>query len=157
MRIGHGFDVHAFTTGDHLWLGGVRIEHTHAVRAHSDGDVVLHALMDALLGAIAYGDIGQHFPDTEARFRDVPSSELLAQVLAFVQARHLHLSNLDVTVICETPPIAPHRSAIIASLSQQLSLDVGCIGFKATTHEGIGALGRGEGIAAHVGVLLDDD
>ncbi len=156
MRIGHGYDIHAFTAGDGLWLGGVRIEHDQGVAAHSDGDVVLHALMDALLGAAGLGDIGQHFPDSDERYRDAASGELLQDVLQKIRARGFHVINVDVTVIAQAPRLGPHRAAILRSMAQLLQLEAGQVNLKATTHEGLGALGRGEGIAVHAVALLGD-
>ncbi len=156
MRIGHGYDVHAFTAGDGLWLGGVRIEHNQGVTAHSDGDVVLHALMDALLGAAGLGDIGQHFPDHDARYRDAASGDLLQDVLQKIRAQGLGVVNVDITVIAQAPRLGPHREAMIRSMAQLLQLDENRVNLKATTHEGLGALGRGEGIAAHAVALLED-
>ena len=155
MRIGHGYDIHAFAAGDGLWLGGVRIEHDQGVAAHSDGDVVLHALMDALLGAAGQGDIGQHFPDSDARYRDASGRDLLQEVLQKVRAQSLRVVNVDVTVIAQAPRLAPHRAAMVRSMAQLLGLGEGRVNLKATTHEGLGALGRGEGIAAHAVVLLE--
>ncbi len=156
MRIGHGYDVHAFTDGDGLWLGGVRIEHDQGVAAHSDGDVVLHALMDALLGAAGLGDIGQHFPNSDARYRDAASGDLLQDVLQKIQSQNLRVVNVDVTVIAQAPQLGPHREAMVRSMAQLLQLDEGRVNLKATTHEGLGALGRGEGIAVHAVALLED-
>ena len=156
MRIGHGYDVHAFAAGDGLWLGGVRIEHDQGVAAHSDGDVVLHALMDALLGAAGLGDIGQHFPDDEDRWRDAASGDLLQDVLQKLEARNLRVVNVDVTVIAQAPRLGPHREAMLRSMARLLQLDEGRVNLKATTHEGLGALGKGEGIAAHAVALLED-
>ena len=156
MRIGHGYDVHAFTAGDGLWLGGVRIQHNRGVAAHSDGDVVLHALMDALLGAAGLGDIGQHFPDHDARYRGAASGDLLQDVLRKIQARNLRVANVDVTVIAQAPRLGTHREAMVRSMAKLLQLDESQVNLKATTHEGLGALGRGEGIAAHAVALLVD-
>ncbi|MCY4610274.1 MAG: 2-C-methyl-D-erythritol 2,4-cyclodiphosphate synthase [Gammaproteobacteria bacterium] len=156
MRIGHGYDVHAFTDGDGLWLGGVRIEHDQGVAAHSDGDVVLHALMDALLGAAGLGDIGQHFPNRDARYRGAASGDLLQDVLEKIRAQNLRVVNVDVTVIAQAPQLGPHREAMGRSMAQLLQLDEGRVNLKATTHEGLGALGRGEGIAVHAVALLED-
>lgn len=156
MRIGHGYDVHAFADGDGVWLGGVRIAHDRGVAAHSDGDVVLHALMDALLGAAGLGDIGQHFPDDDDRYRDAASGGLLREVLGKLREQGLHVVNVDVTVVAQSPRIGPHREAMIRSMAQLLGLDAGRVNLKATTTEGLGALGRDEGIAAHAVALLED-
>lgn len=156
MRIGHGFDVHAFATGDHVMLGGVRISHGRGLRAHSDGDVVLHALCDALLGAAALGDIGRHFPDSDPQWRGADSRKLLQRVAALLAERKLKASQVDVTVIAEAPKLAPHIAAMCANIAQDLALPLDRVNVKATTAEGLGALGRGEGIAAHAVALLDE-
>ncbi len=156
MRIGHGYDIHAFEGSGELWLGGVSIPDARGVRAHSDGDVILHALIDALLGAAALGDIGQHFSDTDPRWLGVQSSKMLEQTLSEVQAAGWKVGNVDVTVITEEPKLNPHREAIRKNVAQLLSVEMGCVNFKATTNEGLGAVGQAEGIAAHVVVLLED-
>jgi 2-C-methyl-D-erythritol 2,4-cyclodiphosphate synthase len=154
VRVGSGFDVHAFGPGSFLMLGGVRIAHSHGVRAHSDGDVVLHALCDALLGAAGLGDIGQHFSDSDPRWRGADSRQFVSAVLAMLSAAGLAVVNADVTVLAQAPKIAPHRSAIRAQIAQLLAIDTGCVNVKATTTEGLGFLGRAEGIAAQAVVLL---
>jgi 2-C-methyl-D-erythritol 4-phosphate cytidylyltransferase / 2-C-methyl-D-erythritol 2,4-cyclodiphosphate synthase len=154
-RIGFGVDVHAFGPGDHVWLGGERVAHSHGVRAHSDGDVLLHALCDALLGAAGLGDIGQHFPDTDPAFRGVASVELLRATLARVRAAGFTPVNADLTLLGEAPRIAPHREAIRARLAGELGLPVARVNVKATTTERLGFLGRGEGLAAEAAVLLE--
>ena len=155
MRIGHGFDVHAFTSGDHVMLGGVRIPHSRGLKAHSDGDVALHALCDALLGAAALGDIGRHFPDSDPQWRGADSRRLLQGVLALLKERGLKPLQVDITVIAEAPRLAPHVSAMCANLAKDLSLTLDRVNVKATTTEGLGALGRGEGIAAHAVAAVD--
>jgi 2-C-methyl-D-erythritol 2,4-cyclodiphosphate synthase len=155
MRIGHGYDVHAFTAGDHVMLGGVRIAHARGVRAHSDGDVVLHALCDALLGAAALGDIGRHFPDTEAKWKGADSRVILRETVKLIAARRLKPSQADITVIAEAPKLAPHVAAMCEAISQDLGILVDRVNVKATTHEGLGAIGKGEGLAAHAVVLLE--
>jgi 2-C-methyl-D-erythritol 2,4-cyclodiphosphate synthase len=155
MRIGSGFDVHAFTAGDSVILGGVRIAHNRSLLAHSDGDVLIHALCDALLGALALGDIGVHFPPSDSRWKGVDSSVLLAQCHEMVRARGHELVNADITVICEMPKITPHVAAIRAHLAGVLKIAVTAISVKATTTETLGFTGRGEGIAAHAVVLLE--
>ncbi len=154
MRIGQGFDVHAFGPGDHVVLGGVRIPHTHGLVAHSDGDVAVHALCDALLGALALGDIGKHFPDSDPRWKDADSLKLLAHCMALVCDRGYSLGNADITVICEQPKLAPHIDAMRAQLASTLGCDIDTISVKATTSEGLGFTGRGEGIVAFAIVLL---
>ena len=154
MRIGHGFDVHAFTSGDYIVLGGVKIEHTHAFKAHSDGDVLLHAVCDALLGAVALGDIGQHFPDTSAEFENIDSRQLLRHVYGLVAGHGYMLGNLDCTVIAQAPKLAPHIPAMREQIAGVLSCDIGQVNVKATTSENLGFEGRKEGISAHAVVLL---
>ncbi|MEX2150818.1 MAG: 2-C-methyl-D-erythritol 2,4-cyclodiphosphate synthase [Steroidobacteraceae bacterium] len=154
MRIGSGFDLHRFGPGDHLMLGGVRIAHGRGVVAHSDGDVLLHAVMDALLGAAGAGDIGMHFPPGDAQFAGADSTGLLREVMKLVAARGFEVVNCDLTLIAETPRIGPHRDAICASVAAALDVDRSRVNLKATTAEGLGALGRGEGIAAQAVVLL---
>ena len=156
MRIGSGVDVHAFGPGDHLMLGGVRIAHTRGVVAHSDGDVVLHALCDALLGAAALGDIGQHFPDSDPRWKGAASAGFVTAVLAMLRARRLAVANADLTVIAEAPRIGPHREAICREVARLLEVPVERVNLKATTTERLGFLGRGEGIAAQAVVLLSE-
>jgi 2-C-methyl-D-erythritol 2,4-cyclodiphosphate synthase len=154
MRIGCGIDVHAFGPGDFIMLGGVRVAHTHGVVAHSDGDVVLHALCDALLGAAGLGDIGQHFPDSDPRWRGADSTRFVAAVRALLSERSLSVASADVTVIAQAPKVAPHRDAIRRRLAQLLGVAAERVNIKATTTEGLGFLGRGEGIAAQAVVLL---
>jgi len=155
IRIGSGFDVHAFGVGDHVVLGGVRIAHEHGLLAHSDGDVLIHALCDALLGALALGDIGQHFPPNDARYAGADSSQLLAQCMQMLRDRGYALGNADMTVICETPKINPHVVAMRERLAQVMHVDIERVSIKATTTETLGFTGRGEGIAAQAVVLLE--
>jgi 2-C-methyl-D-erythritol 2,4-cyclodiphosphate synthase len=154
-RVGFGIDVHAFGSGDHVMLGGVRVTHGRGVRAHSDGDVVIHALCDALLGAAGLGDIGQHFPDTDPQWRGAASSLLLERVVAMLTARGYEPVNVDVTIIAEQPRIGPYREAIRHRLAELVGLAPESVNLKATTTEQLGAIGRGEGIAAHAVVLVD--
>ena len=154
IRIGQGFDVHAFGAGDHVVLGGVRIAHTHGLQAHSDGDVVIHALCDAILGALALGDIGKHFPPSDERWRGADSRQFLRHCHALMREHGFVLGNADVTVICERPKVGPHGEAIRAVLAHDLGVAVGAISVKATTTEQLGFTGRGEGIAAQAVVLL---
>ena len=154
MRVGQGMDVHAFGQGDHVILGGVRIAHKNGVVAHSDGDVVIHALCDALLGAMGDGDIGQHFPDSDPRYRGADSRVFLRVVAARMQAAGLKLINADVTVLAEAPRIAAHRGAMAANLGADLDVPSQFINIKATTTERLGFIGRGEGLAAMASVLL---
>ena len=154
MRVGQGFDVHAFGEGDHVMLGGVRIAHPRGVVAHSDGDVVIHALCDAVLGALGDGDIGRHFPDSDPRYRGADSRVFLRAVAARMRAAGLKLINADITVLAEAPRIAAHRDAMAANLSADLGVAAQLINIKATTTERLGFIGRGEGLAALASVLL---
>jgi 2-C-methyl-D-erythritol 2,4-cyclodiphosphate synthase len=154
LRIGQGFDVHAFGPGDHLVLGGVRIPHEQGFVAHSDGDVLLHALCDALLGAAALGDIGRHFPDTDPRFRGADSRLLLTEVLARVRAEGWAPVNIDSVIIAQRPKMAPHIESMRTNIASDCGLPLSAVNVKATTTERLGFTGRGEGIAAEAVVLL---
>jgi 2-C-methyl-D-erythritol 4-phosphate cytidylyltransferase/2-C-methyl-D-erythritol 2,4-cyclodiphosphate synthase len=154
MRVGQGVDVHAFGEGDHVVLGGVRIAHSQGVVAHSDGDVVIHALCDALLGAMGDGDIGQHFPDTDPRYRGADSRVFLRDVAERMKAAGLKLANADITVLAEAPRIAAHRGAMAANLAADLGVPAALVNIKATTTERLGFIGRKEGLAAMASVLL---
>ncbi len=154
MRIGNGFDVHALVVGRPLVLGGVVVPHERGLEGHSDADVLLHAVADAILGALALGDIGAHFPDSDARWKDADSRMLLRHVASLATARGYRVGNLDVTVIAQAPKVAPYVAAMRANLAADLACDVGCISVKATTTERLGFAGRGEGIAAMATVLL---
>jgi 2-C-methyl-D-erythritol 2,4-cyclodiphosphate synthase len=154
MRIGQGYDVHAFGSGDHIVLGGVRVAHSHGVVAHSDGDVVIHALCDAILGALALGDIGRHFPPSDERWRGADSRRFLRHCAGLMRENGFVLGNADVTVVCEQPKIAPHADAMRANLAADLGGEVAQISIKATTSERLGFTGRGEGVAAQAVVLL---
>ena len=156
MRIGSGVDVHAFGTGDHVMLGGVRVPHEQGVIAHSDGDVLLHALCDALLGAIGAGDIGQHFPDSDPAWRGAPSATFVTAVLAKVKASGYRVVNADLTLLAEAPRLGVHREAIRSRIAALLEIDVAAVNVKATTTERLGFLGRREGLAAQAVVLIDD-
>ncbi len=161
MRIGHGYDVHAFDQGvaqggaDKIVLGGVVISHHRGLLAHSDGDVLLHALCDALLGACALGDIGKHFPDTDAQFKNVDSRNLLRLVFAKVKHSGWQLANADMTIVAQAPKMAPHISRMVENIAEDLQATVGQVNVKATTTEKLGFTGREEGIAAHAVVLLE--
>jgi 2-C-methyl-D-erythritol 4-phosphate cytidylyltransferase / 2-C-methyl-D-erythritol 2,4-cyclodiphosphate synthase len=148
VRVGQGFDVHRLVAGDHVWLCGVRIAHTQALEGHSDADVALHALTDALLGAIGAGDIGQHFPDFDPRWKGAASAIFVGEALRLVRARGGKIGNVDVTLLCEAPRIAPHRDAMRRRIAELLELDEARVSVKATTTEGLGFAGRREGIAA---------
>jgi 2-C-methyl-D-erythritol 2,4-cyclodiphosphate synthase len=154
MRIGTGYDVHRFGPGDSIRLGGVSIPHDRGLVAHSDGAVLLHARMDALLGAAALGDIGRHFPPGDARFKGADSRALLREVVRLVAAQGHAVANCDLTLVAEAPRIAAHREAMVANIAADLGVDPACVNVKATTTEGLGALGRGEGVAAQAVVLL---
>lgn len=155
MRIGSGFDVHAFGEGDHVVLGGVRIPFDRGIVAHSDGDVLIHALCDALLGALALGDIGKHFPPTDPRWKDADSRALLRRCATLVRERGYVVGNADLTLIGEQPRVGPHADAMRANLAADLACDLGRISVKATTTERLGFTGRGEGLAAQAVVLLE--
>ena len=154
IRIGHGFDVHAFGDGDHVMLGGVRIASSSGVVAHSDGDVALHALCDAMLGALALGDIGQHFPPTDARWKDADSRAFLRHCTGLLRERQWVVGNVDITVVCEQPRVGPHVAAMRALIADDIGVTVDAVSVKATTTERLGFTGRGEGIAAHAVCLL---
>lgn len=154
MRIGHGYDVHAFRDGDHVILGGVRIPHERGLEAHSDGDVLIHALCDAIYGALAEGDIGRHFPPSDPTWRGADSARFLAHAVGRMRERGYRLGNADLTLVCERPKIAPHVETIRARLAALLGAEPGQVGLKGTTTEKLGFTGRGEGIAAHAVVLL---
>ena len=155
IRIGSGFDVHAFGPGDHVMLGGVRIAHETGVLAHSDGDVLLHALCDALLGAAALGDIGQHFPDTDPRWRGAASARFVQHAVALLRERGYRIVNADLTLLCEVPRIAQHREAIRTQVASLLEVGPDAVNLKATTTEKLGFIGRREGLAAEAVVLIE--
>jgi 2-C-methyl-D-erythritol 2,4-cyclodiphosphate synthase len=159
MRIGQGFDVHPLVAGRKLVIGGVEIAHEKGLLGHSDADVLLHAICDALLGAAALGDIGKHFPDSDARYKGIDSRQLLRHVAGLVGERRWRVVNVDATIIAEAPRMAPHIPAMVAHIAADLGLDPGCVNVKATTTEKLGFTGRGEGIAAQAICLLrpEDD
>lgn len=154
IRIGQGYDVHAFGEGDHVMLGGVRVPHRCGVLAHSDGDVILHALCDAMLGALALGDIGQHFPPSDERWKGADSSEFVRHCDGLLRARGWQVGNADVTVICERPKVGPHGLAMRETVAGLLGIGLDRVSVKATTSERLGFTGREEGIAAQAVVLL---
>jgi 2-C-methyl-D-erythritol 2,4-cyclodiphosphate synthase len=154
FRIGHGFDVHKFGDGDHLVLGGVRIPYDKSFIAHSDGDVALHALSDALLGAAALGDIGRHFPDTDAQYKGADSRNLLRSVVSKIHSAGYKVGNVDITIVAQAPKMAPHIEQMRAHIAADLQVDVGAVNVKATTTEQLGYTGRKEGIAVHAVALL---
>ena len=155
IRVGQGYDVHRFNDGDFIILGGVKIEYEHGLEAHSDGDVVLHALCDALLGAAALGDIGKHFPDTDPEFKGADSRVLLRHVYRIVQDLGYRLVNADITIIAQAPKMAPHVAAMCQIIAEDLNVDIDCINVKATTTEKLGFEGRKEGIAVQAIVLIE--
>ncbi|MFT5483233.1 MAG: 2-C-methyl-D-erythritol 2,4-cyclodiphosphate synthase [Halieaceae bacterium] len=157
IRIGHGFDVHSFGPGNGVTLGGVWIPHEQGLVAHSDGDVLIHALCDALLGALGEGDIGRHFPDTDQRWLGADSRDLLRRVYLLMQHQQFILGNADITLIAESPRIGHHAVEMREKLSADLNTKISRINIKATTTEGLGTIGRKEGIAAHAVVLLESE
>ena len=156
MRIGQGYDSHRFEAGRRLVLGGVEIESDRGLIGHSDADAVAHALTDSLLGAAGLGDIGTHFPPSDAAWKDADSMDLLARALALVEARNYQVVNVDVTIIAEEPRIGPHAAAMSARIAEVLGIDPGNVSIKGKTNEGMGWIGRGEGIAVLAVALLDD-
>jgi 2-C-methyl-D-erythritol 2,4-cyclodiphosphate synthase len=154
MRIGQGFDVHQLVAGRRLVIGGVEIPFDRGLLGHSDADVLLHAICDALLGAAALGDIGKHFPDTDPRYKGIDSRELLRHVGALVRARGYDVANVDATVIAQAPRMAPHIPRMVSNIEADLGLPAGRVNVKATTTETLGFTGRGEGIAAQAACLL---
>lgn len=155
VRVGHGFDVHKFGPGDAVILGGVNIPHDHGLVAHSDGDVVLHALCDALLGAAAMGDIGQHFPDTDDQYAGADSRVLLRHVMGLIHQRGYRVGNADITVIAQAPKLAPWISSMRQAIAEDLQVAIEFVNVKATTTEKLGYVGRKEGIATHAVVLIE--
>ena len=156
IRVGHGYDVHAFGDGDHVVLGGVTIPYNRGLIAHSDGDVVLHALADALLGAMGLGDIGKHFPDTDRQYEGADSRILLRHVVALVVKAGYAIGNADITIIAQAPKMAPHIDVMRKLIAEDVNIDVSRINVKATTTEQLGYIGRKEGIAVHTVVLLEE-
>jgi len=154
LRIGHGYDVHAFESGEKLIIGGVSIPYSRSFKAHSDGDVLIHAICDALLGALALGDIGQHFPDTDDAYKNANSRDLFTQVVALIKSKGYELVNLDSTIIAQSPKMSPHIETMRNNLAADLQVEMSQINVKATTTEKLGFAGREEGIAAHAVVLL---
>ena len=155
MRIGQGYDVHPLVPGRKLIVGGVEIAHTRGLQGHSDADVLLHAICDALLGAAGLGDIGRHFPDSDARYAGIDSRNLLREVKGKLDALKMTIINIDATIVAQEPRMTPHMPRMIANIASDLGLAGGAINLKATTTERLGAIGRGEGIAAQAVVLVD--
>lgn len=156
MRVGIGYDIHAFDAARPLVLGGVKVPGSWGLKGHSDADVLLHAIADAMLGAAGLGDLGDHFPDTDPEWKDVPSAVIVAEVLTKIRAKGFVPGNVDATVITERPRLAPYRHAIEARCASLLGLETSDVNVKATTNEALGAIGRGEGMAAMAVVLLKD-
>lgn len=154
MRIGHGYDVHRLVTGRKLVLGGVEVPHDLGLLGHSDADVLLHAICDAVLGALGEGDIGRHFPDTDPAYRGISSLKLLNEVMALAEGKGYGMGNLDATIIAQRPRMAPHIRAMVENVAEACRCDVERVNVKATTTEELGFEGRGEGISAHAVVLL---
>lgn len=154
IRIGQGYDVHAFGDGDHVMIGGVRVPHDRGVLAHSDGDVVIHALCDAMLGALAMGDIGRHFPPSDPQWKGADSRLFLRRCARMLADAGWRVGNADITVVCERPKVGPHADAMRALLAQEMGVAADAVSVKATTSERLGFTGRGEGIAAQAAVLL---
>jgi 2-C-methyl-D-erythritol 2,4-cyclodiphosphate synthase len=154
QRIGQGYDVHAFGPGDHVTLGGVRIDHSAGVTAHSDGDVLLHALCDALLGAAALGDIGVHFPDTDPKWRGADSRLFVRHVASLLAERHYQVVNVDATVIADAPRLGKHREQMRAHIAADLCISIDQVNVKATTSEGLGFIGQRQGLACHAIALV---
>jgi 2-C-methyl-D-erythritol 2,4-cyclodiphosphate synthase len=155
LRIGQGYDVHAFEAGDHVTLGGVKITHTQGIKAHSDGDVVLHALCDALLGAVGLGDIGMHFPDSDPKWRSADSRQFVRHVRSLLGQKGYAVVNVDVTVLAEVPRLGKHRDAMRANIGADLGIEADRVNIKATTSETLGFIGRREGIACQAIALIE--
>lgn len=153
-RIGQGYDIHALVEGRDLILGGVKIPHTHGLLGHSDADALLHAMTDALFGAAALGDIGRHFSDTDPKYKGADSRVLLKAAVALIQAAGYQVGNVDATIICQSPKMAPYIQAMVANISADLAIDLNQVNVKAKTNESLGYLGRGEGIAVHAIAML---
>lgn len=154
MRIGHGFDVHRLVTGRKCIIGGVEISYEKGLDGHSDADVLLHAICDALLGAAALGDIGKHFPPSDMRYKGIDSRELLRRVIKLLKEKNYAVQNIDATVICEAPKLSPHTAQMCANIAADCGVDLACINVKATTTEKLGFTGRGEGVAAEAVCLI---
>jgi len=155
LRIGQGYDVHVFTAGDHMTLGGEKIPHTHGILAHSDGDVLLHAICDALLGAAGLGDIGMHFPDTDARWKGADSRKFVRHVRDLLKVSDYVIVNVDTTVICEAPRLGKYREAMRSNIAADLGINITRVNIKATTSEKMGFIGRAEGLACQAIALIE--
>ena len=156
FRIGHGFDVHSFKKGDYVMLGGVKIPHTHGIEAHSDGDVILHSITDALLGALGMGDLGNWFPDTDPELKDIASTDLIRPVIISMRHKGFELNNLDVTVVAQAPKVSNYSERIRETIANLFSASIDVINIKATTTEHLGYIGRKEGLACHAVLTLID-
>jgi 2-C-methyl-D-erythritol 2,4-cyclodiphosphate synthase len=157
MRVGFGYDVHALVTGRSLFLGGIEIPYLFGLKGHSDADVLLHAICDAILGAIAEGDIGKHFPDTDPQYRGIRSTALLKKVMSRMREKGFHLLNIDATIVAQRPKLADFIPRMVKEIAAVLDIDTGRVNVKATTTEGLGFTGREEGIAAYAVVLVGED
>ena len=155
IRIGIGYDVHGFAEGRPLMIGGIAIPHTHGLAGHSDADVLIHAIVDALLGAAALGDIGSHFPSSDPRWKNAPSSAFLTYTRDLLTEQGWHVGNLDATIVAERPKMAPHIPAMRAELARQIEIDLGQVSVKATTTDGLGFIGRAEGIGCYAVALIE--
>jgi 2-C-methyl-D-erythritol 2,4-cyclodiphosphate synthase len=156
MRVGFGYDVHAFVTGRPLFLGGIEIPYLLGLQGHSDADVLLHAICDALLGAIGEGDIGKHFPDTDSQYRDIRSTVLLKRVINKIKEKGFHLLNVDTTIVAQRPKLSEFIPRMVKQITDVLEIEPGRVNVKATTTEGLGFTGRGEGIAAYAVALVEE-
>jgi len=157
MRVGFGYDVHPLVEGRPLILGGIKIPYLYGLQGHSDADVLLHAISDALLGTIAEGDIGRHFPDTDPQYKNIRSTILLKKVMTKVRKKGFHILNIDATILAQRPKLSDHIPRMVKEIGDVLKIETGRINVKATTSEGLGFAGRGEGIAAYAVVLVDED
>ncbi len=157
MRVGFGYDIHPFVQGRPLILGGIEVPYTHGLQGHSDADVLLHAICDAILGAIADGDIGTHFPNTDPQYKEIRSTLLLKRVAARMKEKRFHLLNIDSTVVAERPKLSSLIPGMVKKIAGILEIEVERVNVKATTAEGLGSLGRGEGIAAYAVALVEED
>ena len=156
MKIGMGYDIHRLADDRKLFLGGVEIPYVKGLLGYSDGDVLLHAISDAILGAMSLGDIGQHFPDTDPQYKDIPSKELVKKVIGIMREKHLVLKNIDTVILAEEPKVYPFKQKMLDELSSMLGIGRESINVKATTNEGVGSIGRGDAIAAYAVVLLEE-
>lgn len=157
MRVGFGYDVHALVEGRPLVLGGIKIPYLYGLQGHSDADVLLHAIIDALLGATAEGDIGRHFPDTDPQYKNIRSTILLKNVLTKISEKGFHILNIDATILAQRPKLSDHISRMVKEIADVLEIETGRVNVKATTSEGLGFAGRGEGIAAYAVALVQED